>query len=198
MCLNGSRITVNGNKILKNICEYPYQLNLSRHKSVSPSSRRSIKSVNRSSRDKETTPFRFRRHNVNKLNETLPELKKLRAKKLPKIKLVLSKRAELKQNTYYNIQIQKNRKNRHLYLIAQNESKKVRNDDYYIDLPKKEANVCKKIFNNDFNTMIESISIQDDKLVLLNPNYTTDDKSRNQDALEGTTGIDVQVNNTIS
>lgn len=191
-----------GNKILRNICEFPYQLEATRNKSVSPSRRNHLR-VTRSNRGNETTPFRFRTAWENsRHNGILPDLKKIKAKKLPKIKLLFSKRVELKDNTFYNIQVQKNRKNWHLYLIAQNESKEVRNDDYYIDLPRKEARICKKIFgikrykdifNNDYESMVESIRIQDDKLVLLNPNYR-EIQSRNRDDLSEATD---KVNNTI-
>jgi hypothetical protein len=92
---------------------------------------------------------------------------------------LFSKRAELKDNTFYNIQIQKNKRNNHIYLIAQNESTNVTNDDYYIDLPKNQASSVKRIFANDYSSMVDSISIHDEKLVLLYPTYT--DTSRNLD-----------------
>lgn len=71
----------------------------------------------------------------------------------------------LKENTYYNIQIQKNKFNKHIYLIAQNEAEKSKDEGYYIDLPIKQAKYVEKIFKKDYSSIIDSISIQDDKMV---------------------------------
>lgn len=113
-------------------------------------------------------------------------MKKRSSRKPAKIKLLHTQKAELKENTYYKIRIQKNRKNNHLYLIAQNDSQKVMNDDYYIDLPKKEAKSVKQLFNGDYSSIVDSISIHDNKLVLLNPNYKGS-SSRNEAPLKGIT-----------
>lgn len=61
---------------------------------------------------------------------------------------------EFLDNTFYNIQVQRNRANKHIYLIAQNESDAVKDDDYYIDLPNKEAKLVTKIFNKNYESMI--------------------------------------------
>lgn len=150
-------------KLLKNICEFPYQLN-DRNKTISPKHGKSVRSRS-TKRGNLTASFKFRKRNNSKTNNAFPDLKiKSLIKKLPKIKLLFSKRAELKDNTFYNIQIQKNKRNKHIYLIAQNESRNIRNDDYYIDLPKNQASSVKKIFENNYSSMVDSISIHDDKL----------------------------------
>jgi hypothetical protein len=187
--------SVERKKLLRNICEYPYQLDYKRHKSVSPS-RRSNMRVRRTSRANETTPFRMRKHKNMNISSILPDLKKVTLRKPSRLRVLCSKRAELRDNTFYNIQIQRNKKNKHLYLIAQNESKEVRNDDYYIDLPNKEAKCIEKIFKKDYRSVLDSISIQNNKLVLLNPNYV-EPKTRNFEPLEETKTDSEIVNNTI-
>lgn len=149
------------------------------------------------SRGNETTPFRFRPKKDWNNSTLFPDLKKKTTRKIPKIKMLFSKRTELKAETFYDIKIQKNRKNKHLYLIAQNASSQVRNDDYYIDLPRKEAKSVKKIFNNDYDSIVDSIRIQDNKLVLLNPLYV-EDKSRNGELLKQEEDARQTANNTIN
>jgi hypothetical protein len=163
---------------------------------VSPSRRSNLRRSS-FSRGNETTPFRFRPKKDWNNNTLFPDLKKKTMRKIPKIKMLFSKKTQLKEDTFYEIKIQKNRKNNHIYLIAQNASSQVRNDDYYIDLPKKEAKSVKKIFNNDYDSMVDSIRIQDNKLVLLNPHYV-DDKSRNGEQLEEAEDANKVVNNTIN
>ena len=150
----------------------------------------------RTSRANETTPFRMRKHKNMNISSILPDLKKVTLRKPSRLRVLCSKRAELRDNTFYNIQIQRNKKNKHLYLIAQNESKEVRNDGYYIDLPNKEAKCIEKIIKKDYRSVLDSISIQNNKLVLLNPNYV-EPKTRNFEPLEETKTDSEIVNNTI-
>lgn len=69
----------------------------------------------------------------------------------------------------------------------------MRNDDYYIELSRKQAENVKKIFENNYNSIVDSISIHDDKLVLLNPTYN----SRNIPEMSSKTLPEQDMNNTI-
>ena len=95
--------------------------------------------------------------------------------------MLCSKRALLKDDAYYNIQIQKNRTNKHIYLIAQNEADKSTDQGYYIDLPNRQAKYVEKIFKRDYSSIIDSISIQNDKMVLLNPKYVEPPESKTEE-----------------
>ena len=154
-------------------------------------SRQRAKSTKRGNK---TFSLRLNKRGNSKGGNGFPELRNRTAtRRRPKIKLLFSKKAELKDNTFYNIQIQRNKRNKHMYLIAQNEASEERKDDYYIELSKKQAGNVKRIFENDYNNMVDSISIHDDKLVLLNPNYI----SRNAAELSSKTEPEQVMNNTV-
>lgn len=135
--IDGNMKIMNVNKLLKNICEYPYQLD-NINKSVSPMKRHKMR-MRRTTRDREVTPCRFKKLRPKWDDSLLPDVKKKPVKKLPKIKLLFQKKAQLNDDTLYNIKIQKNKRNKHIYLIAENNSTSAKNDDYYVDLPSKEA-----------------------------------------------------------
>ncbi len=119
-----------------------------------------------------TFSTRDRRSTGSRNVDILPRIRhKTASRRSRKVKLLYTRKAELENDTFYNIQVQKNKRNKHMYLIAQNDTTKSKNDDYYIELSKKQATNVKKIFSNNYSSLVDSISIQSNKLVLLNPTY---------------------------
>jgi len=116
-------------KLLKNICEYPYQLKAFHHSSVSPPRRHRLRDQS-SSRANDTIPHRVQRRKAPKLGGLLPELKSKLGRRAPRVKALCPKQACPQDNMSWRIRIPKNRLNKHIYLVAQNESETVKDNDF--------------------------------------------------------------------
>ncbi|CAI2368713.1 unnamed protein product [Moneuplotes crassus] len=225
-------------KILKNICEFPYQMHNPRfhnNRSVSPHLRLPNHRLNSTKRSRMDFSTRSNQRCGSKLTSTLqinsrddqmhiPHLRERTAprRRRRKIKLLYRQEVCMKSSddkgSLYNIEILKNKKNKHMYLMARNESSADNRakDDYYIELSRKQASKVKKIFDNSYSSMVDSIRIHDNKLVLLNlnssqpsnlppptsvpplPNQTSESRNQAQDPLRDPSEPDPKINNTIS